>query len=434
MQLSFDAFFVDPRLSQLSERLRIADDVLEIISIGENQHSDLLAWMFDSREGHAQGDEILKDLLLAASVRANASDGHLDGRSETAQFFKDWSPSRIRTTSFASSFIVRELVVIAGSRIDLFVVDPQNQFIVVIENKKGGSLTTDQLDRYRDAISSEVQNHQVLKHFRRVFLALKKDLELLDEDEQQPSPFWLALDYEWLDQAAKRAAHQVSRGNAAAGLVMSYCQQQTGWESSVDKEVSDLAIGLCLDYSDEIGKLVKLGGRPEKKWFAAMDDAGLSDDVWCFVLQNRSLIEKLCRVHGFAAIKGMLLKAMPGFPADSIEHKRVWLDLCPRGGEVLEVDWWAAHLNIHHSKDDKFNLDFCWNTKNLPAGVDSALVRDEISKVIPELSKWPDSSWRRVRLKSSLTKSELAKSTVEYEGLISGVFRAPAIRAIVEAI
>ena len=62
-----ETFLGDQKLSELCEVLKIGDDLLDVINLSENQHSDLLAWMFDPREGHGQGDQIIRDLLLAGS-------------------------------------------------------------------------------------------------------------------------------------------------------------------------------------------------------------------------------------------------------------------------------------------------------------------------------------------------------------------------------
>ncbi|WP_164442389.1 PD-(D/E)XK nuclease family protein, partial [Pseudomonas viridiflava] len=88
------------------------------------------------REGHGQGDQIVRDLLLgAAKICSEHYD--LDGRGTTARFLASWPPSRIRTASFGSVFVARELGMRADERVDLFVIDPVNEFVMLIENKAG---------------------------------------------------------------------------------------------------------------------------------------------------------------------------------------------------------------------------------------------------------------------------------------------------------
>ena len=125
---------------------RGASDALDLIELSENQNSDILAWLFDSREGHGQGDEILRDLLLYASKRAVES-GCLDPQSMTRWFFERWTPSRIRTTSFGGAFPVRELGLNRQNRTDLAIINEQNQLVVVIENKTKTKHTNGQFDR-----------------------------------------------------------------------------------------------------------------------------------------------------------------------------------------------------------------------------------------------------------------------------------------------
>ena len=71
--------------------------------------------------GHGQGDQILSDLLLGAAQAASQGCG-LDRRGTTARFFAEWTPSRIRTSSFGMVFTARELGMKASERVDLFVI------------------------------------------------------------------------------------------------------------------------------------------------------------------------------------------------------------------------------------------------------------------------------------------------------------------------
>ncbi|WZB71970.1 PD-(D/E)XK nuclease family protein [Achromobacter xylosoxidans] len=50
----------------LIERVKISDDFLDVVSLTETQHSDMLAWCLHPNEGHGQGDAVIKDFLIAA--------------------------------------------------------------------------------------------------------------------------------------------------------------------------------------------------------------------------------------------------------------------------------------------------------------------------------------------------------------------------------
>ncbi|WP_082992207.1 PD-(D/E)XK nuclease family protein [Paraburkholderia tropica] len=66
MDEAFHEFVADPRLRKAMEGLKRPNDIFNIIEPNENQHSEILKWLFDPREGHGQGDGILKDFLTAA--------------------------------------------------------------------------------------------------------------------------------------------------------------------------------------------------------------------------------------------------------------------------------------------------------------------------------------------------------------------------------
>ncbi|WP_163006640.1 PD-(D/E)XK nuclease family protein, partial [Pseudomonas viridiflava] len=62
-----ERLLLDDKLTKLCDTLRTGEDILDMISLTENQHSDVLAWLFDPREGHGQGDQIVRDFLLGAA-------------------------------------------------------------------------------------------------------------------------------------------------------------------------------------------------------------------------------------------------------------------------------------------------------------------------------------------------------------------------------
>lgn len=49
------SFLSDDRLVDLVECVKVSDDFLDVISLSETQHSDMLAWCLHPNEGHGQG-------------------------------------------------------------------------------------------------------------------------------------------------------------------------------------------------------------------------------------------------------------------------------------------------------------------------------------------------------------------------------------------
>jgi hypothetical protein len=70
----FQNFVSDPNTGRAIEALKKANDVFDILTPSETQHSQMLQWLLNPREGHGQGDTILKDFLIAAWKSVQKSD------------------------------------------------------------------------------------------------------------------------------------------------------------------------------------------------------------------------------------------------------------------------------------------------------------------------------------------------------------------------
>ena len=229
------AFLSDPELVELIEQAKITDDMLDVITLSENQHSDMLAWCLTPSEGHGQGDAVIKDFLVAAYQKSTHA------IYDNKKFFSTWTPGRIRVSSFGSAFITREFSVKIperdvdgkrGGRLDLFMVDPQNKLLIAIENKVGAKLTKVQLEDYQKAVASEIACRPLFKDYAFAYIVLDRELDWYSEEQLgELGKRWTLLDYSWLEASARRARLQVARNNQAAQLLVAYCQKQTDWES-----------------------------------------------------------------------------------------------------------------------------------------------------------------------------------------------------------
>ncbi|WP_254426963.1 PD-(D/E)XK nuclease family protein [Herbaspirillum sp. VT-16-41] len=406
---SIDELMADPQLVELCELQRTGDEVLDVISLTENQHSDILAWMFDAREGHGQGDEILRDLLTHASTQVASGDSGLDGRCSTSQFFSKWTPSRIRTTSFGAAFTARELGIAASERVDLFVIDEQNKFVLLIENKAGSGHTEKQLNLYRANFSKFVAENPKLKGYSQVYLALDRKYDSEDTTSRACSDTWLHLGYEWLQTSARRALMHVQRGNSAARLVVSYCNRQTEWESPANSASLKIATALHRTYPAAMRFLSEMTPkRTEKVWLENRQE----DNNLLFLLQNKSAIALLRETKGMASVKATILEENPTLPSDSIFLKRKRLDLCPSGWKQFETDgWWPVFMNVRYTDQErtKFSLSLCWNGKHASTHEEAEFLRKQLALVEPRFSTHIDSAWRRVYIKRGMNLPQLLK-------------------------
>ena len=193
------SFIRDPKLLELIETNKTTDDVFDVITLTENQNSEVLAWCMSPNEGHAQGDAVIKDFLEAAYA---ASEGCTW---DNKKFFAKWTPGRIRTTSFGAAFVTREFNIkvndgAGNGRLDLFLVDPQNKFLITIENKVKSSLNASQLEKYVQAVKSTLASRKIFSEYDLAFIVIDKELESYSEEHIETlGTRWSLLDYQWLE-------------------------------------------------------------------------------------------------------------------------------------------------------------------------------------------------------------------------------------------
>lgn len=410
----------DEDLITLCELQRIGDEVLDVISLTENQHSDILGWLLDPREGHGQGDQILRDLLITASMKAASSESGLDVRSTTARFFKKWQPSRIRTTSFGSAFYARELGMKAAERVDLFVIDPQNKFILLIENKAGARHSEDQLAQYRDSFGQTVVANTHLRNYDHVYVALDRDFDSEDSANRPCSDSWIHLGYDWLKTSANRALLHVARGNASAKLVVSYCNRQSDWESPESKHCIELAAALHQKHSPAIKELIENSpGRIEKQWLHTKKP----DNSLLFMLQNKSVIDLLRETRGMASVKTELHKRLPSIPLSNIKPAKVRLNVCPSGWEQPEGKAWPLFINVRYTDQTKtkFNVRLVWTSAGVSEASDAQALRQRLVDIEPRFGSFNDSQFRRVVVSKGLTLDALTKKIEELNEILLAV-------------
>lgn len=421
---TMERLMADPQLAELCELHKTGDSIFDVVGLTETQNSAMLAWMLDPKEGHGQGDEILRDLLTKASATVGQGVTGLDGRGATARFFSEWTPSRIRTSTFASAFTTTELRVSEGERIDLCVVDTQNGFVIVVENKAGAKHTDAQLERYRDKVSSTLKANPRLRDLDQVFIAL--DFHH-DPDDERPRPsgmYWLHMGYEWLETSATRAQAHVDRGNASARLVATYCKLQTEWESPGDERIRQLAASLHQAHPEAIDELLSYSGKG-----AATDWLTRKDGNWTSILfgqQNKSVVQSLRTMRGMASVATAIKNIIPGLPAGNVYVRRRSLELCPRGAEAFTHDGvWPVYLRVRYAgrEGNKFNVAACWDGLYAKTPEVAGVLRAALAKDDKRFATHIRALHRHVPVARDLSYSELLDMLPATEARLSGVLR-----------
>jgi hypothetical protein len=320
----FQQFISDPDLGQAIEALKRANDIFDIIEPQETQHSQILQWLLNPREGHGQGDAIFKDFLTAAWSACEVEDG------PNAEFFAYWTPTRISLTGFHSILLLREYRISADNHLDFFIVDPVNQFIIVVENKYKARHGDPQLNRYRRSVQQLVDRHPSFRNYHVALIALDKgrsrQLQL-----RELLRHWVYLDYTWLEAGASRAEAQLRRGNQSASLLISYCQRQADYEPQAERDVDTILARLTREYRPLLKPLAEARAtRLSKAQGLTLGDP--DSDIWLFTQHHPELVTRLTRLKNLSFVKADLAVAVPGAKFE-YETGDNWI-------QIFDADWY----------------------------------------------------------------------------------------------
>ncbi|RZB31872.1 MAG: hypothetical protein SRB1_01491 [Desulfobacteraceae bacterium Eth-SRB1] len=166
-----------------------------LIEPGEVQHSRILAWLLNPREGHLQGDYFIKALIRTALE--TYKDAENISVLEKNAFFKEWNVFDIEQTSFANAVVWPEFQISesqAGKRVDITMFDGANELSIFIENKFGSLEGEDQTLEYFKKLEELLKSRDPYRLY--IFLDYNEN--------KAKSKDWISLNYDWLQNALKQ--------------------------------------------------------------------------------------------------------------------------------------------------------------------------------------------------------------------------------------
>ncbi|ACX88715.1 conserved hypothetical protein [Pectobacterium parmentieri WPP163] len=418
MQEFYD-FLMDDRLLELREKLRTSDNIFDVINLTENQNSSMLAWCLNPNEGHCQGDAVIKDFLTAAYQA-----GYETNKSANKKFFAKWTPGSIQSTSFGSAFMTREFSISdsEGSkrRLDLFLIDPKNKFIVTIENKVGAELSGAQLDDYYKAVQSTFSNKTVFKDYGFAYVVLDKKLETYSEEKLvKLGDKWALLSYQWLEQAARRARLQLQNNNAAAQLLMAYCQKQAQWQDPNEKHISELSAQLAAQHESVIDRLSQLKKLKPTDWKPTHLE-GVEGEALLFMQQNDQLCDQLIQAKGISGILVTLRKSFPLLAEDHLEIGRTWLNVTMPAILALrhpDNGYWPIYVSVvrENGPNSPFTLSLVYYEDNISKELcDVPELHRLLRSHYPNLEKKQRRQWKIAAKKEGISTQTIAEETVKF--------------------
>jgi hypothetical protein len=412
----FHEFLSDANLALAIESVKRVDDVFEIIEPNETQHSCILQWLFDPREGHGQGEEIFKDFLNAVYDVDSESDTH-------QSLFKSWTPSRIAVSGFQSLIVVREKAILGKGRQDLLLVDPIHKFVILVENKSGSRWTSAQLTDYRTQLEALTKSKQPYDGYKTALVLLDrfKD-EVASGDEELRR--WVYIDYTWLEKAARRAEARASRnGDLGHQLVISYCRRQAGYESTEERKLDDILANLNQAHRDVVLSIAvaRRTKRPERTHLLLNDIESL---IWVWTHQNRDLSRMLENQKPLAFLKGALGKTFGDCLDYDVRKKTMYVIDKSWGSfrDSTDSSYWPISIKVRDtSRSDGGVLPgkrkYLVAVEFWPRFVKDHLV-DEMRAVLSklygkEVLKFADANVRRLGRQKDVTEDQLHEEVSE---------------------
>jgi len=406
----FQQFVSDRRLGDVIEQMKRSNDIFNIISPSENQHSEILKWLFNPREGHGQGDAILKDFLTAAYWAASGN------VYSNRAFFECWTPSRIAGTGFHSIFMIREYVLSSGKRLDLLMVDADNEVLIVVENKHGSRFGVNQLEEYYEGVANELRRRPAFNGFKTAYIALDRNHVSSEDEGGRDKAFsnrWAYVDYQWLEAGARRAEMQLRRGNQSASLVIAYCQRQTDYVPPEEEQLDDKLALLAQEYRPILDDFV-LARKKHLTELTPAELRGNFGDVWKYANHHSEIVDRMIEMESLAFVETGFKKSRPGLELESVYGKRyvrfhesTWRPL------MNSDDYWAVEISVWRMLKSKspvaaYGMAVYYCPQNVHDGVVERL-QASLSDEFPELKRGrQDASYRTLGRQILISEGDLA--------------------------
>jgi hypothetical protein len=351
----FHEFLSDPNLARAVELVRRVDDVFDLINPNENQHSRILQWLFDPREGHGQGEAIFKDFLNAV-YEVNV------GAPSSQTLFKSWNPGRIAVYGFQSLIVVRERAILGAGRQDLLIVDPVHKFVILVENKSGSRWTPGQLTGYREALEALTKIGKPYQGFKTGFVLLDKfkdeyadDFRLNDISAKKDKEVmqWCHINYTWLEKAARRAEARATRnGDVGHQLVISYCRRQAEYESADEKTLDGMLASINQAHREAV-QAISIARKSHRPTPAQLKLKDIQSLIWVWAHQNRDLATMLENQKPLAFLASGLSKTF-GNCVEQDVRKKVMYVIDKSWDAFRSGDYWPLIVKVRDttSTDD----------------------------------------------------------------------------------
>ncbi|PVZ64517.1 PD-(D/E)XK nuclease family protein [Pelagibaculum spongiae] len=161
--------------------------IFDVLGLGENKLSTVIAWLLDPREGHGLGDYFIKEMLRDAIVNGGAP--------------MPLNSLDICSLKFDNLNVQTEYLIHDKKRLDFLLTDIDNKLVVIIEHKYGSSEHNNQLKAYSqwaETLTEQIEEYHLIRILMDGYGPYDKNK--IHPDEQNK---WACTSHDWLISALK---------------------------------------------------------------------------------------------------------------------------------------------------------------------------------------------------------------------------------------
>lgn len=243
----------------------------------EMDHSRIIGWLLDPCQPHGLQGTALKALFDAAKSSADAAtvveaeemekQGMADADKEKLEderrrrdaFFKAMSARKFANSLENVDVELEVSVESSGStcRLDILVSNPDDEWMIVIENKSGSGEGLDQTTRYKAWKESQFSD-------RRDYPVLLIFMDLFGKKAKCTDGGWISLDYEWMNDVIR----QVITAPATAPRIRIFLADYLSWYMDDEDDWFDGANEAAVKLVQKYPKAVAAANQVRKAYSA----------------------------------------------------------------------------------------------------------------------------------------------------------------------
>jgi hypothetical protein len=311
-------------------------NVFSILGMGENRHSNMLAWLLNPREGHLLGDYFLQELIRASY------------NEDTEQYYKIFDFS-LDAYNFNNAILFREFNVGNGKKIDIAILDPENEIAIFIENKYGSCESDEQTSTYHEELTAKYGDQYTC-----IFIFMD-----WNESEAKCDEF-INLGYDWLASAIEKLLDRDILSTNIEVILVDYLARikEDDTESAYYSQVYEEIIKIASQYKcllADIKKKISLDTNPEDLMSCFADGINNPDYIKYLYKREKAFFDALFEISDLQVFSDKLEQELSPAKLDIEFGKEGYFDFARKEWYILDkksADYCFTFVSVKEEKLD----------------------------------------------------------------------------------